>query len=168
MDTLRYRKTRIEDPTQFICVGCHQRKSKAFARHGKIWSTLTFRTVEKKVSKYNLITKKMQEVIEVKKYPIQEFVTGWICYECQTETYGTVTHKHKNGTETWEPKLKLDPSTTVHTTLVPMRETIRSSKQPDRMDRRIISQWAKKWGKEVISPGTLHFNPRTKQITQDV
>jgi hypothetical protein len=78
-------------PTQSRCPGCNQLTDKAFGVYGKLFTTVGFRDIVTERLEFNPVTRKSELVTETKRVPINQYVRGLICSQCQT--YKTITHK---------------------------------------------------------------------------
>ena len=94
------------------CVGCHKEVNAAWTRRGKIWQGTVFikvpigETELEYDSNFKLVSE--VEVIETKTVPIGKWASGDICSDCQGD-YRTIPRYRKDGSQWFEPVVKLEP-----------------------------------------------------------
>lgn len=105
-------------PDETLCIGCMKATPKAFTVTGRIYVTVNYiakRDVTELV--FNPVTNDVDYVlVERKPHPISEWRKGTLCSDCASD-YSVVTHTRKDGSTWWEPRVVVDPSATLHTTL---------------------------------------------------
>jgi hypothetical protein len=103
-------------PNMVLCAGCMQETSKAFSRTGKVFVGVGFKEIGP-VEEMEFDAESGQvtlHVREVKKIPIDQWRTGFICPDCASD-YQTVTRRDGS----WFPRVKLDKTPTEHDTINP-------------------------------------------------
>jgi hypothetical protein len=121
-------------PGESLCVGCMKPHKVAFMRQGSVYVGLRFMEKETEVV-LEFDGKDFVEIERVsKKIPIGERRRGLICEACASN-HSTREVKHRDGSITYEPVVKISQTATEHTTLNPgwSREDALSSPE-DKVD----------------------------------
>lgn len=167
---LTYAKHHL-DPLHTHCVGCGIKVPKAFAYTGRIWTTLQWRTVTKSTTIYSPVTKKFVTTEEEHRIPVDGYAQGTLCEGCASD-FSSVPKSHRDGTVTYEPRVKLTSRPSSSTTVNPGGSLEYSERSPAIAETHPVSRpgsFAHKFG--IDSPqgaGKLHYDPVHKKMTQEV